>query len=118
MNTDAWLVVMLGAVLSLSCNGERKAECDRLLAAMKPLEQGGLGADAVDSARQAIDAIQFQDQPLREYASSAKATLTVLSNTLRVQASDSAPDGTDDLVKDKRKEALGEEGDVAHYCSE
>ena len=115
MNATPFFVAAL-ATLSISCNAERKSECDRLLTALKPLEQEP-GADAVEGARRAIEAIQFQDEPLREYASSAKSTLTVLAEKLRTQAGDSAPDGTDDVVKEKRKEARGEVKEVIRYCT-
>lgn len=102
----------------VSCNTTRKQECDQFLAAMQPLATGAPSVQLVDTATRAIAAIQFQDQPLREYASSTKATLTTLSETIRLQATPSPPDGTDDLVKTKLKEARGELGDVTRYCAE
>lgn len=100
-----------------ACNAERQQECDKFLAAMKPLDQATLAADSVERVRAGVAGIQFQDEPLREYARNASATLTVLSNTLELQAGDAAPDGTNDVVKDKLKEARGERDDVARYCS-
>ncbi|HXX70403.1 MAG TPA: hypothetical protein VEK07_24695 [Polyangiaceae bacterium] len=105
-------------VTLVSCNGTRKQECDQFLAAMKPLAAGTPSVELVDTASRSVSAIQFQDQPLREYASSTKATLKTLSETIRLQATPSPPDGTDDLVKAKLKEARGEIDDVTRYCAE
>jgi hypothetical protein len=85
---------------------------------MKPLESNAPSAESVAHIQSAIAAIQFQDEPLREYASSTKSTLQVLANSLETQASPTAPDGTDDLVKAKLKEARGEREDVARYCAQ
>jgi hypothetical protein len=117
MNARPWLAMLALATLA-GCNAERKQECNQLLTVMRPLETGSPGADVVDHAQAEVAAIQFQDQPLREYASSIRATLTTLSSTLKVQAGDSPPDGTDDLVKTKLKEARGERDDVTRYCAE
>ncbi len=113
-----WLAVLaLGALAG--CNAaERKKECDQLLTVTQPLETGTPSADGVDRARASVSAIQFQDEPLREYASNVQHTLTVLANSLRLQASPSPPDGTDDLVKAQLKEAHEEYGDVTRYCAE
>ncbi len=112
----AWgTFVVLASVTA--CNAERQQECDKLLTAMKPLDQGALSAETVDRIRASLAALQFQDEPLREYARNASATLTVLSNTLGLQADDAAPDGTNDVVKDNTKQARGERDDVARYCS-
>ena len=108
--------VVFGA--AVACNAEKKQECDQVLTALKPLESPPPSADAVDRMRTALAAIQYQDQPLREYASSAKTTLQVLGNALETQAAPSPPDGTDDLVKARLKEALGERDDVARYCAQ
>jgi hypothetical protein len=117
MNARPWLAMLALATLA-SCNAERKQECDQLLTVMKPLESGAARADPVDHAQAAVAAIQFQDQPLREYASSIRATLTTLSSTLKVQSGDSPPDGADDLVRSKFKELRGERDDVTRYCAE
>jgi hypothetical protein len=111
--------VAIGAIgAATACNAERKQECDQLLTAMKPLEAAPAGADAIDRMRSAIATLPLQDQPLHEYASSAKTTLAVLANALKTQASPSPPDGTDDLVKATVKEALAERDDVARYCAQ
>jgi hypothetical protein len=113
------LVFAVGVVvLSSGCNAERKEECEKFLAAMKPLDQGTPTAELVDRVEKDVGAIQFQDQPLGVFAKNYRATLTVLSNTLKLQASPSAPDGTDDVVKTKVKEARTDKDDTARYCSQ
>jgi len=108
-----------GVLLSLaSCNRARQKECEAFLSAMGPLDQGTPTVDVVGRTREAIDAIQFEDQPLREYARSTKATLTVLSNTLALKDSPSRPDGTDDVIKANLKEARTAKDDVLRYCSQ
>jgi hypothetical protein len=114
--TRFFAALTLGALAG--CNAERKKECDDFLAALRPLESPAPHDDSVDRARADIAAIRFEDEPLREYASSTKTTLTVLSNALKLQAGGSPPDGTDDLVKAKLKEATDEHADVARYCSQ
>jgi hypothetical protein len=117
MNATFLLAALaIGAIAG--CNAERKQECDQFLGTMKPLQGDTPSADAVGRMRSSIAGIQFQDEPLREYASSTKATLQVLANSLDTLASASPPDGTDDLVKSKLKEARGEIDDVSRYCSQ
>lgn len=116
----AALVLGGAAVLSAGCNDERKQECDKFLAAMAPV-QGAPASDAVDQANDAVAAIQFQDQPLGVYAKNYRNTLTVLSGTLKLQASagpDGPPDGTNDVIKNNLKEAHTDYDDVARYCSQ
>lgn len=116
---SAWHGLVLAAAFMLTaCDAERKDECDRFLAAMKPVLADSPDRASIDRVKAAIAALQLQDKPLREYAASTKATLAVLSGTLEVQASPSAPDGTDALVKEKLKEARGEQNDVARYCAQ
>jgi hypothetical protein len=110
----AW-AVLCGLV---SCNSVRKKECETLLSAMQPLDQPASTVDVVGRMRDAIEAIQFADEPLREYARSAKATLIVLSNTLALKDGPSPPDGTDDVIKAKLKEARTAKDDVVRYCSQ
>ena len=112
-------VLWLSLGCSLGCSQERRHECERFLEVMNPLQGGSVPTAArADQARDALSGLTFQDQPLREYASSAKATLTVLASTLHVSEAPSAPDGTDDLVKQKVAEALTELRDVTRYCSQ
>lgn len=89
-----------------------------MLAAMKPLDDGMPTADTVDRVRKDVSALKLQDQPLHIYAQNYENTLTVLSNTLRLEASPSAPDGTDDVVKSRLNEARTDRVDAARYCSE
>ena len=105
-------------VVLIGCNATRKQECDQLLSAMKPLVRGAPSLELVDTANRAIAAVQFQDQPLREYAASTKATLSSLTETMRLLAGPTPPDGADDLVKTKLKEARAENDDVTRYCAE
>jgi hypothetical protein len=114
--TSLIAAVAIGAIIG--CNAERKQECDQFLSTMKPFEGSPPNGQAVERIQSSIEAIQFQDQPLREYALSTKTTLKVLANSLNTQASDSPPDGTDDLIKAKLKEARGERDDVARYCAQ
>jgi hypothetical protein len=104
--------------LSVSCDSPRKKECETLLSAMKPLDEGMPTADLVDHVRSTVDAIQFSDQPLGVYAKNYEATLNVLANTIRLKASPSPPDGTDEVVKTKLKEARTDREDTARYCSQ
>jgi hypothetical protein len=121
MSTVRWGVLgcaALAAVAVAGCNAERKQECDKLLGAMKPLEQGTPSADVVDSVSKQIDGIAFKDQTLAIYAKNYKETLTVLSSTLKLKASPSAPDGTDDVIKQKLKQARTDTSDIARWCAE
>ena len=112
------VVAALGAVGGVSCNPQRKQECDKLLAAMSPLAEGTPGVEVVDRVRQDVQALNLEDQPLRIYASNYQNTLTVLSNTLRLKADPSAPDGTDDVIKMHLKEARTDREDVGRYCAQ
>jgi hypothetical protein len=101
-----------------ACNSERKQECEKFLAAMKPIDDPSPTADSVDRVQKDVDAIGFQDLPLREYAKNYKQTLTVLASTLRLKASPSAPDGTDDVIKTQLKAARTDKEDIARYCAQ
>lgn len=115
-------VVFFSPVVFLSaCNAERKAECDKFLSAMKPLDSldpHTANADIVDRVQNDVAAIQFQDQALGVFAKNYRATITVLSSTLKLQASPSPPDGTDDVVKAKVKEAHTQRDDADRYCAQ
>jgi|GEM_PF-1888962 hypothetical protein len=113
--------VALGAgVLAIcaACNTERKKECDQLISALAPLDDEPLTSASLARLRSAIDAQTLDDQPLHEYASTLKSTLEVLWSTLAVKEEPSPPDGTDDVVKAKIKQAKAARDDVTHYCSE
>ncbi len=118
----AFTLLALGVFLGLGgCNTQRKQDCDKFLAAMGPMQgDAPPSADAVDRVHDAVGALSLQDEPLREYATNYKNTLTVLSNTLKLKAGagpDGPPDGTEDVIKKNVKEARTDASDIARYCS-
>jgi hypothetical protein len=103
------------------CNTQRKQDCEKFLPAMTPLQEGMPTSDAVDRVHDSVAAVQFEDEPLREYATNYKNTLAVLSNTLKLKATagpDGPPDGTDDVIKRNLKEARTDFDDVSRYCAQ
>jgi hypothetical protein len=114
------VVVLFGALVA--CNTERKQECEKFLSAASPIQSDNTpSGDTVDRLFQSMDSTQFQDEPLREYSKNYKATLTVLSNTLKLKATagpDGPPDGTDDVIKTNLKEARTDVDDVSRYCAQ
>jgi hypothetical protein len=112
------MAILGGAIVVLSCNPQRKQECDKFLGAMKPLDEGSPTADVVDRVRQEVQALNLEDQPLHIYATNYENTLTVLSSTLRLKEDPSAPDGTDDVIKARLKEARTDSEDVRRYCAQ
>lgn len=110
--------VALAALLATACNEERKQECDKMLGAMKPLEQGTPTADVVDSVSKQVGGLAPKDATLGIYAKNYRETLTVLSSTLKLKAGASPPDGTDDVIKQKLKQARTDAADVARYCAQ
>jgi hypothetical protein len=77
-------------------------------------------AEVVDRVQSDVAALQLQDEPLREYAKNYKATLTVLSNTLKLKDTadpDGPPNGTSDVIKAKTKEARTDFDDISRYCA-
>ncbi|HXN33439.1 MAG TPA: hypothetical protein VN894_16335 [Polyangiaceae bacterium] len=112
------MIVVVGATAGASCNQQRKQECDKFLAAMKPLDEGTPSAEVVDRVRQDVQALNLEDQPLHIYATNYQNTLTVLSSTLRLKADPSAPDGTDEVIKTHLKEARTDRDDVGRYCAQ
>ncbi len=111
----ATTLALVGALAA--CNSERKQECDKFLTAIKPLDRGTPSAETVDHVQHEIDTISYEDQPLGIYAKNYSATLSVLSNTLKLQASPSPPDGTDDVIKTNLKEARTDRDDITRYCA-
>jgi len=85
---------------------------------MKPLDQGTPSTEVVERVDKDVAAIQFQDLSIGVFAKNYRATLAVLASTLKLQASPSAPDGTDDVVKTKVKEARTQRDDAARYCAQ
>jgi hypothetical protein len=114
----AAVVVVVGAAAAPACSQERKQECDKLLTAMRVLDQGPPTPESVGHVRRDIEALNLQDQPLHIYATNYGQTLTVLEATLRLKEDPAAPDGTDDVIKTRLKEARTDSGDVARYCAE
>ena len=112
------LAVALVAFAASGCDNERKQECSQFVGAMKPLDEGTPSADTVDSVSKQVAAMKFQDQPLGVYATNYGNTLKVLSSTLKLKASGSPPDGTDDVIKKNLKEARTDKDDVQRYCSQ
>jgi hypothetical protein len=102
----------------VACNSARKQECDRFLGAMKPLDEGMPSADTVDRVQKDVGAMAFQDEPLGVYAKNYGATLTILSNTLKLKAGPTPPDGTNDVIKENLKKARTDRDDVQRYCSQ
>jgi hypothetical protein len=117
MSSGFPLLAML-AISVVGCNSARKQECDKFLAAMKPLDVGTPAADTVDRVQRDIGAMAFQDEPLGVYAKNYGATLTILSNTLKLKAGPTPPDGTDDVIKQNLKKARTDRDDVQRYCSQ
>jgi hypothetical protein len=110
--------VALVAVAASGCNAERKQQCDALLTAMKPLDQGTPTADLVDTVRKRVAGLTVDDQPLHIYATNYGQTLTVLANTLRLQEGTNAPDGTAAVVKQNLEKARTDRADVQRYCAQ
>ncbi len=111
-------LVVLAALSVAACNSARKQECEKLVGAIKPLDEGTPNADTVERVQRDLLATKFEDVPLRVYAKNYGARLTVLANTLTLKASGSAPDGTDDVIKQNLKAARTDSEDIARYCAE
>ena len=111
-------LLALAGTLALACNSVRRQECEKFLAAMKPLDEGRPSADTVERVRREVGAIAFQDQPLGIFAKNYAATLTILANTLELEAGPTPPDGTDDVIKQNLKSARTDRDDVQRYCSQ
>jgi hypothetical protein len=118
MSVVRWGLLALVVLGTGGCNAERKQECDKFLAATKPLDQGMPTVEMVESVKKQIDAMQFTDQTLGIYAKNYKATLSVLSSTLQLKASPNPPDGTDDVIKRNLKSARTDASDVQRYCAQ
>ncbi|HEX3770774.1 MAG TPA: hypothetical protein VHV30_07920 [Polyangiaceae bacterium] len=117
----AWLLALGAALAVAGCNEERKAQCDKFIAAMQPIQSGAPSADTVDKVKSDVGSIQFSDQPLGVFAKNYAARLTVLSNTLKLKETttpDTLPDGTNDVIKTTLKDARTDFDDISRYCSE
>ena len=106
------------AALSAGCDNQRKQDCERFLAAMSPLDEGMPSVDTVNRVNKEVGALNLHDQPLQIYAENYRKTLTVLASTLAVKESDSPPDGTDDVIKSRLREARTDKDDTARYCAQ
>jgi hypothetical protein len=109
----AMVLIVLAAP---ACNSERLQECARLTAAIQPIYEGTPSAATVDRVSGEVSAMKFQDQPLGIYAENYRQSLTVLGNTLRLRDGPSPPDGTDDVIKEKLKQARTDREDIRRYC--
>jgi hypothetical protein len=112
------MAIVVTAMATPACSQERKQQCDKFLAAMKPLDEGTPSAEVVDRVRQEVQALNLEDQPLHIYATNYQNTLTVLASTLRLKADPSAPDGTDEVIKTHLREARVDREDVTRYCAQ
>jgi hypothetical protein len=120
MRSSHFFAVVLSGAL-VACNTERKQECEKFLSTTEPIQGDTPSQDTVDRVFQSMDAVQFQDEPLREYAKNYKTTLTILSNTLKLKSTasdDGPPVGTEDVIKTNLKEARTDYDDVSRYCSQ
>jgi hypothetical protein len=117
--TAVAIAVAVGALAGLTaCNPERKQECEKFVAVMKPLDEAMPSVETVDQVGKDVDALHLQDQPLTIYATNYKTMLAVLSNTLRLKDDPSAPDGTNDVIKSHLREARTAREDVQRYCAQ
>lgn len=119
-----WILLALiaaWAAASAGCNEERKQECDKLLAAIRPLKEGTPTSEVVDHVSADVSAIALQDQPLHVYAKNYEKTLSVLGSTLKLKegaaSPDAVPDGTDAVIKKNLAEARTDDDDIARYCA-
>lgn len=121
MRMPSSLFWSLAVVLAVGgCDAERKQDCDALISAMGPMKVDEPSAEVVDRVRDDVAALQVRDEPLREYTTNYKRTLTALSNTLKLKTTagpDGPPDGTDALIKANVKAAHTDFADVSRYCS-
>jgi hypothetical protein len=113
------IVIALGALGgSIACNPWREKECDKLLGAMKPIDEGTPSTEAVSRVSKEVEGLSLEDQPLHIYATNYQTTLTVLSSALSLRATAEPPDGTDELIQTRLKEARAARADVQRYCSQ
>jgi hypothetical protein len=108
-------------VFLAGCDSQRKQDCAKFLPAMSGMETGVPSVETVNQVLTSVGGIQFADEPLKEYATNYKNTLTVLSNTLNLKSSagpDGPPDGTEDVIKQNLKEARTDFDDISRYCSQ
>ena len=73
-------------VFLAGCDSQRKEDCAKFLPAMSGMATGMPSVETVDQVLTSVGGIQFADEPLKEYATNYKNTLTVLSNTLKLKS--------------------------------
>ena len=112
------VAILAGLLMIASCNPQRQQDCEKIVSAMRELDEGAPNAAIVDQVNQQVQALQLQDQPLQIYAENYRNTLSGLSSSLRLNESSSAPDGTDDVIKSQLKIARADSRDVQRYCSQ
>ena len=103
------------------CDTTRKVDCEKFLPVMTPMQSDSPSVDIVERTFASVAAIKFEDEPLREYSTNYKNTLSVLSNTLKLRANagpDGPPDGTDDVIKRNLKEVHTDFDDISRYCAQ
>jgi hypothetical protein len=108
--------IVLSVLAAPACNSERLQECTRLAASIQPIYEGIPSAATVDRVSAELVAMKIQDQPLSIYAKNYQESLTVLANTLRLKEGPSPPDGTDEVIKLKLKQARTDREDIQRYC--
>jgi len=112
------VVLVLGVLALAGCNSERKQECDKLLTALKPIDEASPSSSTLGRMKSDVAAIHLQDQPLSVYAHNYEHLLTVLEGTTKVKEGSSPPDGTDDLLRTQLKKARTDRDDITWYCSQ
>jgi hypothetical protein len=102
---------------AIACNDQRKQECDRFVAAMKPLEKGTPTPEVVESVDKQVEGLHLQDTTLSIYAKNYREKLGVLSSTLKLRAGPNPPDGTEAVIQANLKAARTDASDIAKYCT-
>jgi outer membrane murein-binding lipoprotein Lpp len=118
MRSVILLLGVLGVLALAGCNSERKQECDKLLTALKPIDDASPSSSTLGRMQSDIAANQFQDHPLSVYARNYERSLTVLEETTKLKEGPSPPEGTDDLLKTQLQKARTDRDDITRYCSQ
>jgi hypothetical protein len=116
--TVATAATVAGFLMIASCNPQRQQDCNKFVSTMKDIDEGSPSAATVEKVNKQVEGLQLQDQPLQIYAENYRNTLSALSNTLRLNESNTPPDGTDDAIKTQLKIARTDSRDVQRYCSQ
>lgn len=112
------VILVLGVLVLAGCNSERKQECDKLLTALRPMDDSSPTSSTLGRMKSDIAAIHFQDQPLSVYAHNYERSLTMLEATTKLKEGSSPPEGTDELLKTQLKKARTDRDDIKRYCSQ